>query len=90
MLTKVMAREWGPEGIRVNDISPGFIADTEGTARLVDTAEKSEALLRSIPLGRLGQKDEIADMALFLCSDNARYVTGSIFDCDGGYVLGTA
>ncbi len=90
MLTKVLAREWGPEGVRVNAISPGFIADTEGTARLVDTAEKSVALLKSIPLGRLGEKNEIADMALFLCSDNARYVTGSIFDCDGGYVLGTA
>jgi NAD(P)-dependent dehydrogenase (short-subunit alcohol dehydrogenase family) len=90
MLTKVLAKEWGGEGIRVNAISPGFIAETEGTARLVDTEQKASALLDAIPLRRLGQKDEIADLALFLSSDNARYVTGAIFDCDGGYRLGTA
>lgn len=90
MLTKVLAKEWGGEGIRVNAISPGFIAETEGTARLVDTDQKASALLDAIPLGRLGRKDEIADLALFLSSDNAQYVTGAIFDCDGGYRLGTA
>jgi NAD(P)-dependent dehydrogenase (short-subunit alcohol dehydrogenase family) len=90
MLTKVLAKEWGGEGIRVNAISPGFIAETEGTARLVDTEEKSAALLDAIPLRRLGRKEEIADLAIFLSSDNARYVTGAIFDCDGGYRLGTA
>jgi NAD(P)-dependent dehydrogenase (short-subunit alcohol dehydrogenase family) len=90
MLTKVLAKEWGGEGIRVNAISPGFIAETEGTARLVDTEEKATALLGAIPLGRLGRKDEIADLAIFLSSDNAKYVTGAIFDCDGGYRLGTA
>ena len=89
MLTKVLAKEWGGEGIRVNAISPGFIAGTEGTARLVDTKEKAAALLDAIPLRRLGRKDEIADLALFLVSDNAQYVTGAIFDCDGGYRLGT-
>jgi len=90
MLTKVLAREWGPEGIRVNAISPGFIGETEGTRRLLDTAEKAAELLASVPLGRLGQAVEIADAALFLCSDNAAFVTGAIFDCDGGYALGTA
>lgn len=88
MLTRVLAKEWGGEGIRVNAISPGFIAETEGTARLVDTEEKAAALLDAIPLRRLGHKDEIADLALFLSSDNARYVTGAIFACDGGYRLG--
>jgi NAD(P)-dependent dehydrogenase (short-subunit alcohol dehydrogenase family) len=89
MLSQVLAKEWGGEGIRVNAISPGFIAETEGTARLVDTEEKAAALLDAIPLRRLGRKDEIADLALFLSSDNARYVTGAIFACDGGYQLGT-
>jgi NAD(P)-dependent dehydrogenase (short-subunit alcohol dehydrogenase family) len=89
MLTMVLAKEWGGEGIRVNAISPGFIAETEGTARLVDTDQKAAALLDAIPLRRLGRKDEIADLALFLSSDNAQYVTGAIFDCDGGYSLGT-
>lgn len=90
MLTKVLAKEWGGEGIRVNAISPGFIAETEGTSRLVGTEEKASALLNAIPLRRLGRKDEIADLALFLSGNNARYVTGAIFDCDGGYRLGTA
>lgn len=86
-LTRNLALEWGADGIRVNAISPGFIAETEGTARLVDTEEKAADLLRSIPLGRLGRKSEIADLALFLASDQAGYITGSIFDCDGGLVL---
>jgi NAD(P)-dependent dehydrogenase (short-subunit alcohol dehydrogenase family) len=90
MLTKVLAKEWGGEGIRVNAISPGFIAETEGTARLVDTEQKASALLDAVPLGRLGLKEEIADLALFLSSDNAQYITGAICDCDGGYRLGTA
>lgn len=87
MLTKVLAAEWGAHGIRVNAISPGFIADTEGTSRLIDTPEKEADLLRSIPLGRLGRKSEIADLALFLASDLASYITGSVFDCDGGFLL---
>lgn len=87
MLTKVLAKEWGSDGIRVNAISPGYIADTEGTSRLIDTQEKYDALLNQIPLGRLGRKSEIADMAMFLSSDNAQYITGSIFDCDGGLTL---
>ncbi|WP_433598299.1 SDR family oxidoreductase [Nocardia sp. CA-135953] len=87
MLTKNLALEWGGEGIRVNAISPGYIANTEGTSRLIDTPEKSEALLRKIPVGRLGEKTEIADLALFLASDRAAYITGAIFDCDGGLTL---
>jgi NAD(P)-dependent dehydrogenase (short-subunit alcohol dehydrogenase family) len=87
MLTKVLASEWGEHGIRVNAISPGFIADTEGTTRLIDTPEKKADLLRGIPLGRLGTKTEIADLALFLASDQAGYVTGSVFECDGGLLL---
>src|SRR6201999_1620040 len=83
MLIKVLAKEWGGDGIRVNAISPGFVAETEGTARLVDTDEKASALLDAVPLHRLGRKEEIADLALFLSSDNAQYVTGAVFDCDG-------
>lgn len=86
-LTRNLALEWAGDGIRVNAISPGFIGGTEGTSRLVDTEEKSAHLLRTIPLGRLGRKSEIADLALFLASDRAGYITGSIFDCDGGLVL---
>jgi len=88
MLTKVLAMEWGPAGIRVNAISPGPIAGTEGMARLTPTPEAEAALKAVIPLRDYGTKQDIADMALFLCSDAAKYVTGAIVDCDGGSSLG--
>jgi len=88
MLTKVLAAEWGQDGVRVNAISPGFIAETEGTRRLVDTPEKQADLLATIPLGRLGKLREIADLALFLASEHSSYITGSILDCDGGLLVG--
>jgi NAD(P)-dependent dehydrogenase (short-subunit alcohol dehydrogenase family) len=84
MLVKTLAVEWGPDGVRVNGISPGPIADTEGMARLASTPEAEAAIKRSAPLGRYGRKDEIADMAAYLCSPAAAYITGAIFDVDGG------
>lgn len=87
MLTRALALEWGPAGVRVNAISPGFVADTEGTRRLVDTDEKAGELLRAIPLGRLAEAREIADLALFLTTEHAAYITGAVLDCDGGYSL---
>lgn len=88
MLTRVLAMEWGPEGIRVNAIAPGPIAETEGMARLTPTAESEAALKAIIPLRDYGTKRDIADMALYLSSDAAKYVTGAILDCDGGSSLG--
>ncbi|QHE73311.1 SDR family oxidoreductase [Rhodococcus sp. WAY2] len=87
MLVKNLALEWGPEGVRVNAISPGFIAETEGTARLIDTPQKKQALLESIPLGRLGRMTEIAELTEFLVSDRAAYITGSVIECDGGLLV---
>lgn len=87
-LTQSLAMEWGPAGIRVNAISPGPIGDTEGMARLAPGPEITAALKAKIPLRDYGTKRDIADMAVFLSSDNARYVTGAIIDCDGGSVLG--
>lgn len=89
-LVQTLAMEWGPAGIRVNAISPGPIGDTEGMARLAPGTEITAALKARIPLRDYGTKRDIADMAVFLCSENARYVTGAIFDCDGGSVLGDA
>jgi NAD(P)-dependent dehydrogenase (short-subunit alcohol dehydrogenase family) len=89
-LTRTLAMEWGPAGIRVNAIAPGPIGDTEGMARLAPSPELTAALKAKIPLREYGRKRDIADMAVFLCSDNAKYVTGAIFDCDGGSVLGDA
>ncbi|KEQ52640.1 SDR family oxidoreductase [Sphingobium chlorophenolicum] len=89
-LTQTLAMEWGPAGIRVNAIAPGPIGDTEGMARLAPSDEATAALKGRIALRDYGTKRDIADLALFLCSDNAKYITGAIIDCDGGSVLGDA
>lgn len=88
MLTKCLAMEWGAEGIRVNAISPGPIADTEGMRRLAPTPESEQALKSRLALREYGTKQDIADTALFLASDNGRYITGTIVECDGGCKLG--
>jgi NAD(P)-dependent dehydrogenase (short-subunit alcohol dehydrogenase family) len=87
MLTKCLAIEWGPEGVRVNSIAPGAVDDTEGMRRLAPTPEIRKQLTRGIPLQRLATKDEIADLALFLSSDGARFITGAVVVCDGGQSL---
>jgi NAD(P)-dependent dehydrogenase (short-subunit alcohol dehydrogenase family) len=87
-LIRVLAMEWGPLGVRVNGISPGPIAGTEGMARLAPTPEAEKAITSRIPLRRYGAIAEIAESAVFLCSDSAGYITGTILDCDGGSQLG--
>jgi len=87
MLTKTLAIEWGPAGVRVNSIVPGPIAETEGMRRLTPSDASREALKEALPLQRYGEKGEIADLALFLCSDAARYITGAVVACDGGMSL---
>ena len=90
ILTKVLALEWAPAGVRVNVVTPGPTGDTEGIRRLAGTEESRRRLLDSVPLRRLGTKDEIADLALFLCSDAASYITGAVYVCDGGQSLAGA
>jgi NAD(P)-dependent dehydrogenase (short-subunit alcohol dehydrogenase family) len=87
MLTKSLAVEWGPEGTRVNAIVPGPIEGTEGVARLAPTEEIRGAWRNANPLRRLGTGRDVANVALFLSSDAASYVTGAIVYCDGGQVL---
>ncbi len=84
MLTRCLALEWGGAGVRVNAIAPGPISDTEGMARLTPTPEAEAALKKLIPLGDYGEKRDIADLAIFLSSESAKYITGAILDCDGG------
>ena len=88
MLTRVLAMEWGPEGIRVNSIVPGPIGDTEGVRRLAPTPEALARMAASVPLKRMGTTQEIADMALFLSSRHAQFVTGAVIPVDGGSSLG--
>lgn len=83
-LTKSVAKELGSRGITVNAIAPGFIV-TDMTAELSEEAKA--ALLGQIPLGTLGQADDVAELALFLASGKARYITGQTFNVDGGLVM---
>ena len=87
MLTKCLAIEWGPQGVRVNSIAPGAVDDTEGMRRLAPTPEIRKQFTRGIPLQRFATKDEIADVAVFLSSDAARFITGAVVVCDGGQSL---
>ncbi|MBW3637510.1 MAG: 3-oxoacyl-[acyl-carrier-protein] reductase [Armatimonadetes bacterium] len=82
--TKSIAKELGSRGITVNAIAPGFIS-TDMTAELSDEAKT--ALLGQIPLGKLGEADDVAHLALFLASEGARYITGQTFNVDGGLVM---
>ncbi|MBA2688371.1 MAG: SDR family oxidoreductase [Gemmatimonadaceae bacterium] len=88
MLTRTLAIEWGPQGVRVNSIAPGAVDETEGMSRLAPTPEARKMVTGSIPLRRFATKDEIADLAIFLCSNAASYITGTVVVCDGGQSLG--
>ena len=83
---RVLALEWGPYGVRVNSIMPGPIANTGGLSKLVSEVERSRIEGR-IPLRRVGQLGDIAEMALFLGSARASYITGALIPVDGGISL---
>lgn len=83
-LTRVLAADWGPRGIRVNCICPGGV-DTPMIAEILRDSGGSEALSQGAPLGRIAQPEEIASVALFLACDASSYVTGAILPVDGGW-----
>jgi 2,4-dienoyl-CoA reductase [(3E)-enoyl-CoA-producing], peroxisomal len=85
-LTRNLAVEWGRYGIRVNAIAPGPIGDTEGMKRLVPEPIK-ENLRQRIPLGRFGEIADIEKAAVFLCSEAASYINGTVLVVDGGHWL---
>jgi 3-oxoacyl-[acyl-carrier protein] reductase len=82
--TKSMARELASRNITVNAIAPGFI-ETEMTAKLNDI--QRDALLKNVPMGRLGTPEDIAKAVGFLCSEDANYITGQVITVDGGMVM---
>ena len=88
-LTRTLACEWGPYGIRVNGIAPGPIEGTEGVRRLTNERSREHAI-RGNPLGRMGTVDDIANAALFLCSDAASFINGVTLVVDGGLWLRSA
>lgn len=81
--SRAAAREWGPRGVRVNCLGPGWIA-TDLNRELRADPVWSDRTLEEIALGRWGTPDDVADVALFLMSDAARYVTGATLYVDGG------
>jgi peroxisomal 2,4-dienoyl-CoA reductase len=87
-LTRNLAVEWGRQGIRVNAIAPGPIADTEGMKRLVP-APMMEKLQKMVPLGRFGLIADIERAAVFVCSDAASFINGVVLVVDGGHWLST-
>jgi 3-oxoacyl-[acyl-carrier protein] reductase len=83
-ITRALAKELGPKKIRVNALNPGPVA-TEGFASGgIENSDLGKQMLQSTPLGRFGQPDDIASVAAFLASDDARWVTGSLIDAAGG------
>jgi NAD(P)-dependent dehydrogenase (short-subunit alcohol dehydrogenase family) len=85
MLTRVLARELAPLGVRVNAIAPALV-ETKFSEALWKTPEILEAYLKTTPMGRTAQPDEMAGAVVYLCSDAASYVTGQTLILDGGHL----
>jgi NAD(P)-dependent dehydrogenase (short-subunit alcohol dehydrogenase family) len=84
-LAKAMARELGPDGIRVNSVTPGLIATDITGGKLTD--EMRTDILKGIPLNRLGKAEDVANIFLFLASELSGYVTGAVIDVNGGMLI---
>lgn len=83
-LTKTVAKELAPRHIRVNAIAPGFI-ETDMTDVLNETMK--ENILKNIPLQAMGEAEDVANLAYFLASSDAKYITGQVINVDGGMVM---
>jgi NAD(P)-dependent dehydrogenase (short-subunit alcohol dehydrogenase family) len=87
-MTRALAVEWSPHGVRVNCIAPGFIK-TAMSSRALDTdAERKRKVLSRTPAGKLGEPADVANAALFLASSQSKYITGIVLPVDGGNSIG--
>jgi NAD(P)-dependent dehydrogenase (short-subunit alcohol dehydrogenase family) len=86
-ITKSMAAEWAARGVRVNVVAPGFIETPMNAFALKNDVETTRTWLGNIPMGRVGQPDEIASIVLFLASSASSLMTGAIVIADGGYTV---
>jgi 2-dehydro-3-deoxy-D-gluconate 5-dehydrogenase len=84
-LTKALANEWADKGINVNAIAPGYIA-TDNTSALRADETRNSAILARIPAGRWGTPEDLSGALIFLCSDAANYVQGTVLTVDGGWM----
>jgi NAD(P)-dependent dehydrogenase (short-subunit alcohol dehydrogenase family) len=87
-MTRAMAVELSPKGIRVNCIAPGFIATDMSAKALNSDQERKQKVMSRTPMGELGNPSDIGDAALFLASDASRYITGVVLPVDGGNSIG--
>ncbi len=86
MLTKVIAKEWGKDGIRANVVCPGLI-QTKFSEALWKNDEMLQKSVKHLPISRIGKPEDLAGVALFLASDAAAYITGAVYTVDGGYTI---
>lgn len=84
-LVKAFANEWAAKGVNVNAIAPGYIA-TDNTEALREDAERSKSILARIPAGRWGEPDDFKGITVFLASEAANYVHGTVITVDGGWM----
>ena len=83
MMTKIAAGEWAPHGVRVNAIAPGVLRTPMWDADVARGALDEQLYLDIVPMHRLGTTAEVGKLAVYLCSDDAAYVTGAVFTIDG-------
>ena len=87
-MTRALAVEWSPFGVRVNCIAPGFILTAMSSRALDDDPERKKRVLDRTPLGRLGDPSDVANAALFLASTQSTFITGVVLPVDGGNAIG--
>jgi len=85
-MVKGLSTELAPFGIYVNCVAPGWV-DTDMSAEALADPKSGDQIRRTIPLGRVGKAEEIAAPVLFLCTEHAGFITGEIFNVNGGAVL---
>ena len=87
-MTRALAVEWAPFGVRVNCVAPGFIATPMSSNALDDDHERKARVLSRTPMGRLGEPSDVAGAVVFLASAGSRYITGVVLPVDGGNAIG--
>jgi 3-oxoacyl-[acyl-carrier protein] reductase len=84
MMSQVAASEWGPHGVRVNAVAPGFMKTPMHDIDVARGTFDEATMLEAIPLGRFGRPEELSSLIVFLCSDAGSYITGTCVTIDGG------
>ncbi len=87
-MTRALAVELSPDGIRINCVAPGFIKTDMSSKALDNDLERKRKVLSRTPIGHLGDPEDVANAVLFLVSDAAKYITGVVLPVDGGNSIG--